>query len=281
MKCAKTLGKCVEGAFEKEAESVLQNMEPPEYLKESAQEFAGESWGQMEDEAKFDWVKSHTNIVESKSTEGSGDPSKPGSILQTVEALPGTYDPLQTGDNNKDYKRTQALARWLSVARTREVLEERGSFASPTDTTIAWADSKLWSAWKDSSTSRDGMLLQVATAEELGGRLNKKTATIIDPDRMVAYANSEFSGIGGYQGVKAYIRAKWEVTQFMLDKAGVHELKLYRGVRLEQEVVTKFFEAIRRAMESARTVGGKTYLPNSGSQTQWRGLDFDRARGGK
>jgi hypothetical protein len=168
---------------------------------------------------------------------------------------------LQTGTTfpeHKDYERTQKLARWLSVARTREVLDER-KLGSPSDNTIAWADSKLWRAWKESSTATDGMLLQVATAHELGGRLNTKTRAVIDEHKMVEYANREYSGIGGFSGIKAYVRAKWEVTQFMLDKAGVKELKLYRGIELEPKIITKVFAL--RAMESARVIGGQTYLP--------------------
>ena len=250
-------------AFDKEADNVMDKMEPPEYLKDSANEMAGESWSSMGDDEKFEWVKNYTSIVEDESTAGSGEkPSKQiaGSLLTTVEALPGTYDPLQEGHGGSiAYDRTQKLARWLSVARTREVLAERKIPALMDDAILAGADSRLWRAWKESSTANDAMILQVATADELGGRLNAKTRATIDRDNMIVLANEKYSAIGGYAGVKAYVRAKWEVTQYLLDKAGVKELKLYRGIELEPEIVTKIFAV--RAMESARVIGGQTYLP--------------------
>jgi len=52
----------------------------------------------------------------------------------------------------------------------------------------------------------------------------------------VAKANREYKSTGGYEGIRAYVRAKWETTQFLLDKADLDELELYRGINLDQDV---------------------------------------------
>jgi hypothetical protein len=73
-------------------------------------------------------------------------------------------------------------------------------------------------------------LLQVAAAEELGGRMRTTGENAIsDKD---AKLNAENYNIGGFEGVKALVRAKWETTQYMLDKAGKQVLDLYRGIRV-------------------------------------------------
>ena len=232
----------------------------------------------MGDSEKFEWVKNYTNIVEDEST-GSSKPDTPNkSVLETVHALPEKYDPLQQGG---DYQRTQKLARHLSVARSREVLEER-KLQAPSDGKLAQIDKQLWSAWKSSSTSFDGMLLQVATAEELGGRLNTQTARNINRESMVMHASREYSAIGGYDGVKAYIRAKWEVTQYLLDKAGVKEVELFRGVTLSRELIQKLFAAWRKHLGSAQEIaGGFTHMPTLARGAQRRCLDHDRRIGRK
>jgi hypothetical protein len=93
-------------------------------------------------------------------------------------------------------------------------------------------DRELWGAWKASSTSMPGKLLQVATADELGGRLNDEHHSGINRASVRDYANDStfYQLIGGYDGVKAYIRAKWETAQYLLDKSGDQRLHLYRAI---------------------------------------------------
>jgi len=240
--------------FTDTAQNKAESIEPPEYLKESAIEFLEMSWGEKSDNEKFEWTKQFTDIVESES---DGSPEAVTNEEIKVEALPTKYDPLNEGSDH-NYRRTQALAKHLSIARTREVLDERlPDVPSPSDDVLASIDKKLWGAWKSSSTAPDGMLLQVATADELGGRLNTKTAKEIDRDEMIKYAEGRYAQIGGYAGVKAYIRAKWEVSQYLLDKAGIKELKLYRGISLDSEIINKLF----KAMQDAKVVNGHTQLP--------------------
>jgi hypothetical protein len=82
----------------------------------------------------------------------------------------------------------------------------------------------------------------------------------INRDDTIEYANQHFSSIGGYAGVKAYVRAKWETTQYLLDKADVKTLDLYRGIKLKPEVYQKFLVAWR-AYEDRKQVGGFDYMP--------------------
>jgi hypothetical protein len=244
------------------ADDVVQNMEPPvEYLADNAEQFAGESWDQMDDSAKFEWLSHNTNIVDDASDAGA----EPAIAAMQLDALPQKFDPLNE-TSGTDYKRTQALARYLSVARTMEVLKERKIadewLEQHGEGMIAKADNQLWKEWKASSTTREGKLLQLATAEELGGRLNSKTRDVIDADSLKKFADSEFAGMGGYAGIKAYVRAKWEVTQYLLDKAGVRDLNLYRGIALEKDTFEKLYRAGILKHYGARVqVAGHEFMP--------------------
>ena len=147
-----------------------------------------------------------------------------------LDALPTKFDPLNE-TSGKDYERTQALARIMSVERASQLLVERGLMKDIDNARdhIKEIDGDLWQSWKDSSTTTNGMILQVAAAEELGGRLYehdglKKNDSIRDADK-------EFRAIGGFNGIKAYLRGKWETTQYLLDKANIQTMKVYRGIR--------------------------------------------------
>jgi hypothetical protein len=269
-------------AMDKEADRVVDKMEPPEYLKESAEEYAGESWAQMDDADKFAWTQSNTNIVEDESIAGTGmyadKEPEPKKEENPLDALPVKYDPLNE-TTGRDYKRTQALAKYLSVNRATEIMIEREMAPRPGDAVrlpdipgttkgseewektlerrIANVDNMLWRGWVGSSTAQSGILLQVATAEELGGRLNLKTATGINPVAARNWADEHFADIGGYAGIKAYIRAKWETTQYLLDKAHTPELDLYRGINLKTHDPERYAQAVREKGEKQLvTVGG-------------------------
>ena len=89
-------------------------------------------------------------------------------------------------------------------------------------------DGDLWRAWKDSSTTTNGMILQVAVAEELGGRLHEYDG--LKKKQSIKNADYDFKAIGGFEGIKAYIRGKWETTQYLLDKANIQTMKVYRNI---------------------------------------------------
>ena len=273
------LDEAINKAFDKEADGKAGNMDPPEYLQDSAKEFAQEDWsGNLTDEQKFEWTKNNTSIIADETTEGT----EPESQTFTVDKLPEHFDPLNE-TSGEDYKRTQAVARVLSVNRAEQVLKARG-LPVPSKTGLQKLDARLWQGWKQSSTNQSGRLLQVATADELGGRLNAKTATDIDAQGVRNAADEDYKNIGGYAGVKAYVRAKWETTQYLLDKAGMHDLTLYRGIRLERDVVQKLFELLR-ALGKRQGRRGPQIPAGVASRAQRCGLDHrvaeDRQRLGR
>lgn len=241
--------KALDKAFNKEADDKAGSMDPPEYLADSAKEFLDESFSQMDDDDKFKFVEDHTDIIKDAEAESGGSG---GGEQLTVDKLPEEYDPLnqKSGD---DYRRTQALARYLSLERATQVLQAR-NLPVPSRDELRRIDNELWGGWKSSSTSTEGKLLQVAAAEELGGRLNAETRSLIDAAGMKLAANNNYSSIGGYDGVKAYLRAKWETTQYLLEKADIKTLDLYRGVALDKEVIDKWLEIIARHMQNAQEV---------------------------
>ena len=245
------IDKALMKAFEKRSGDVAGDLEPPDYLMESAKGFAGESWDQKDDSEKFEFVQNNTNILEKYEETSSGAINE-----MKLDRLPSKYDPLNNTSGD-DYKRTQALARYLSRERSKEILEERG-LDVPSDQDLRRIDNELWSAWKESSTSKEGKLIQLAAAEELGGRLNDHTRAAIEPEEAKVRADRIFSSIGGYDGVKALIRAKWETTQHLLDKAGENELQLYRGLTLDKALVEKIFT---KHAAAGRRVGSFTHLP--------------------
>jgi hypothetical protein len=234
----------LEKAFDKKAEEKQDDMEPPEYLKDSVAEMIDSDWEHnMDDKSKFNWVKNNTDLVD----DGGSKPETPKAGYYHIDALPKNYDPLND-TSGEDYKRTQALARYLSVHRAQQVLEDRGLITKDRVQSLAAIDTELWSSWKASSTSADGRLLQLATAEELNGRLNQKQIKD-DAKDIRAAADAQYEHIGGYAGIKAYVRAKWEVSQYLLDKAGVKNLEVYRGIRFEKEVLEKRFKQVTTEVE--------------------------------
>ena len=253
----------IKGKFNEKAEENADDISPPLELEEQAKTYMQENWEEgMTDGEKWNFVKHDTDIINDK--EGHPD------IPETAPApgLPKFYDPLND-TSGKDYKKTQWLARNLSITRAVEVIAERGIQMKPGVvplTAIRRVDNELWSAWKGSSTSQDGLLLQVATADELGGRLNPKTGhggrVQIDKDAVRAKADKDYEGIGGYNAIKAYVRAKWETTQYLLDKAGINELKLYRGIALELDTLAQA-EREKMLLEIRQMVEGHAKVPTN------------------
>jgi GNAT superfamily N-acetyltransferase len=47
---------------------------------------------------------------------------------------------------------------------------------------------------------------------------------------IIKQTDRDLSTVGGYEGLKAMLRAKWETSQYLLHKAGIHQLDLYRGM---------------------------------------------------
>ncbi len=217
--------------FDERAEKIEDDMEPPDYLQESANESADSSWEEMDDDEKYEWAKKNTDLIAEAEAESPG--------TEEIAALPNKFDPLEQNASHQDYRRTQRLARYLSEERASQLLVERGIIKDPAEAK-RWAkaaDTALWDGWKSSSTSNMGKVLQVATAEELGGKYRNVYPKRVLSAEQIARSDADgmFPHLGGYDGVKAYIRAKWETSQYLLDKADMHVVDVYRAVNIPEE----------------------------------------------
>jgi hypothetical protein len=208
----------VKDAFNKAADENADKIDPPEYLDDSIKELQGEYWGQKDDDEKFKLAKTYGLVETTTETTGEGGTE----TRQLVR--PHHFDPLGAEPTSKDYKDTQAFARRLSVQRAADVIAQRGVAADRDSAErVAQAlDNRLWASWKGSSTSADGQLLQLAAAREFGGRLNEQQIELLHE-----FKPSEVNQ------AQAYLRGKWETTQYLLDKADLPMLDLYRGLRID------------------------------------------------
>jgi hypothetical protein len=142
--------------------------------------------------------------------------------------MPTSFDPL--GDNehkrrgSANYQATRLLALHMGVG-TVQIMKERGIDGRAS---IAQKmDNEIWRDWKASSTSSNGQLMQLAIAEELDGRVNEQQLE----DGVEYIRRNPADRWGSYEMVKAYVRGKW-VTQWLLDKANVSTVDVYRGINL-------------------------------------------------
>jgi len=242
--------------FNDQAKDIEDDLSPPEYLSDSVAEYQSDSWGQMEDEDKYNWVKGNTDIVDAEKTGATTDAG------YDFTRLPSKIDPLGKKEDD-NYRMTQSLARYMSTERSAQVLVERGFFKDKQSAkdVVKWVDRDLWQHWKSSSTSTGGKILQVAIAEELGGKLREHED--LKSQQMIALANDKYSAIGGFNGIKAYVRGKWETTQYLLDKSGDQKVNVYRAVSIEPAPSYTI-------TQDTGTVAGSLYkVQGSNGQTQY------------
>ncbi|MET0721797.1 MAG: hypothetical protein ABWY64_13300 [Tardiphaga sp.] len=216
--------KALSQKLEKTAEERVPDMDAPSYLEDQARENANEAWDELADEEKFAWGKSEGVFSTSGDYEGTVSmPSKP--------------DPLNVR-SDANYQATQRAAKALTIERAYTVMQERGTLTGAHDEAeirlrIEEIDDQLWSGWVQSSTSEAGVMLQLIAADELGGRLNEERLESFGGRRgLIQIANKDYARIGGYDGLKAYIRGKWETTQVLLEEAGIDEVQIYRGLHI-------------------------------------------------
>lgn len=202
-------------------------------------------WGALSDEQKYAEAKS----------QGKLDLSDRAPPI----VMPKHIDPLNTTDG-EDYRQTQRLAAKLAITRAMDLIKQRGikslrmGAGDVTESNLSATDKALWSGWKAASTNLDGLLIQMAVADELGAHLRDETLESAGETRegLMRDCDEGYSQIGGYEGFKALIRAKWETTQWLLDKAGVHDLNLYRGIDLP-DVVGRYDPKASTRREAAVT----------------------------
>jgi len=301
-------------AFNEEAEKKSSDVETPEYIAESAKEQTQNQWEEMSDEDKYQWTKDNTQLIED--SEGNDD-----DVSRTVE-MPAKFDPLNE-TSGEDYKRTQALAKYVSDHRAAQLITDRvnaGLIGQPKgEAKLAWnkvtskndwvlngvhyateqeanaavnapkdaawtermlqavqsIDNQLWSGWKGSSTGVEGRILQVAAADELGGRLREATPTRAgvdatatalaamvydDPkstDAQKVDAKKIIDEAGGLEAAQALVKA----TKIMGDKDASQNT-----TNAAKTLINAFYknappEVIKAYAMNLDTIGGKGNFP--------------------
>lgn len=381
-------------AFWDKAETELEHLKPPDYLVESAHENLDQVWSEMDDGDKFKYAEGNTDVLGQYKEAAANGPI----------TMPKKLDPLNDS-SGEDYRNTQRLAKYMADHRAAQIMTERGieplvsgTFTGTTKAVqgakveledIQAADNKLWAGWKGSSTGSEGRILQVAAADELGGRLRSalhpnapvsavgtpeyqkfaksdvaetgdldefkaalqassdppgmaqavkydpdmsheqkqkaqevldesltggqsgpqvlKSETVmtggsdpnaphnpftllptvnvmrngaasmttdrtvannwsgtplkaaqISPEEAMLQANNTFKSIGGYAGVKAAVRAKWETTQYLLDRADIPVVQAYRGINMPHIIGEK------QTGDFLPPLSGKVFVPAEG-----------------
>lgn len=211
-------------------------------IHESAQEAMSDCWyNGMQDQEKLDLARAYGNAPEDSEVE--------------LE-IPGKYQPFTDGD---DYKRTQHVARLLQDVRAKEIMAERG--IADADKWTKQLHEDLWRGWKESSTSRDGKLLQLAAVDEFGaaGRpeIEAERATLINQQSAERYA-----------AIKAYTRATWESSQYVLDQGGHQDVVTWRGLLLPGDAVDAAPEkVVSHGVGSRNTLMTEFELRANGAQS--------------
>jgi len=206
-----------EKAVEKSMEEESENYEPD---KSSVEEYMEQQWDDgFSDKQKFkhaqNYLSDETVESDQESTAGSGGPIR----------IPKAFE-LFSGEDEKnpgDYKMTGRLGRALTIARAEQIAKERGIEDFGGVSSMESLGNTLWEGWKGSSTNSHGKLLQVASADELGGNLQPWLAEEADAIRKNR----------GYPAAKAYVRGLWETSQYLMHKAGMKELDIYRGIMVD------------------------------------------------
>lgn len=227
----------IKPAYDEAYEDVLNNLEVPSYVGEDAQNSVNEMWDGLGDSEKFQYAKDNIDIADRDEEDFSGD--------EPVR-MPVKFEPITMGAGHsaEGYRETKKLATFLSRARALQIINERGLVAQDSEGSaigpvsavdLEEADDRAWRSWKESSTSPNGLAMQAAAAEEFGGRFRLPKG--YDLEDIKSAANRSFRRIGGFAGLKAYLRGKWEATQYVLEKADIPDIPVYRGMFLNAKDV--------------------------------------------
>ena len=177
-----------------------------------------------------------------------------------------TFDhPHEVG--NEEFVRMRVVSQELVKSRAADLLTERGLVAEPAGNPRLLADTvgtKVWNAWQSSSKTGLGVALQMAAAEELN---TYETQSLTRDDEAMARTSVisalthkvERTSLGvsdpGYSAsrypefkgspeavqkaydlamgrAKAVVRAQWETAQYVLQKAGMEHVEVYRALQL-------------------------------------------------
>ena len=197
---------------------------PDWWLTDKSKEIAENQWGYMQEAEKFDWAKAS------------------GLVTSTTPASKGGKLPLpkvwKTEVDGEDYTRTQTIGRTLVHKRYAQLM------GRPNDPVIEEHSDiiarRVWGAWKGDSHSPGGLALQYYAAREIGTNHRLTPKQIESAQEYAAYnfvpwdknqAPADRAALAEKK-MRAYIRAQWETTQYILRRANVKELETYRALKL-------------------------------------------------
>jgi len=113
----------------------------------------------------------------------------------------------------------------------------------------------VWESWKRKSSEGLGLSLQLAAARELGGHHRMSPEEVQEAEKQAR----EHFGQYGMATLQAYVRAQWEVTQMVMQKAGEKEVSVYRGLMLSgDQVKTTTHEVVDESGASLRPTNVRT-----------------------
>lgn len=253
-------------SYEKELESATEDIRESgaysEAMSNAEWEYIHDKWNNLSDNKKYEMANEMGIYGESSSDKLGGyvDGSEPDNWVTGMD---------EYGESSIDQAKTRAISNKLAELRTEQLLQERGlntvkatvlppddegkyrviasdfslapnSFSTkeeaeayaatlptaqnPNKIPVRQEIDMIWTKWKNSSSNDESLAFQIATAKEFDGlhRLSddevKRVLADSDPREQAIF--------------QAYARAQWETTQFVLDRAGVKDVKVYRGLQM-------------------------------------------------
>jgi len=199
--------------WEDEYNERISDLEVPEDVTQGAYEAASEAFAGLDDESKDELAKAMFGGAQRVD-------------LTAPDRWRVTLDPHASAEARDEYLATGRIANALVAARADQLWRARYPEESTPD--FQNLASGFWRDWKKDSFHEGTLDMHQALVQELSANT-----------RGQEYATAERKGIETLtpsHADRVYTRALWDTTQFLLTKAGVTEMDLYRSIILPAEV---------------------------------------------
>jgi len=254
----RTWAEAYETKLENFKEDIYQTGSYQEASSSAENDYYDQQWSNMDDSEKLKLAAELDIYPEGKKSLGT----------ESVDSEPDEWvTGLDSDSEDDDYNKTRAIANKLAELRTRELIverelgvnkatvgetvgnakpgffvmhasgapagifptrEEAEAFAktlpnqSLSPVKVEQRISAIWEEWKSSSSNTASTAFQVMAAKELDGLHRFSDEEVRDSLRNLSARE---------QGIlRAYARAQWETTQFILAKAETDEIEVFRGL---------------------------------------------------
>jgi hypothetical protein len=133
-------------------------------------------------------------------------------------------------------------------------------------------DSQPWVKLPDVRFGRNGLsswTLQKNVANDWMGTSNN-APTGIDMNKAKRSADDRYADVGGFDGVKAMLRAKWETTQYLLDRANIPKVEGFRAIMYDHTTDSSKRSAPGKPGGDGMAIGWTDSIknPNTGKWTK-------------